>query len=85
LALVLGRFLISGFFGVLEVVALGAYPLAHGGGLDLARTRDAIGLLARAQTHSLAAHWTFSLFHDRARMLTPAACLDKPQWRPYRT
>ena len=45
------------------MVALGADPLAHGLGLDLARAGYAIGLLARLQTHALAADGTFSLFH----------------------
>jgi hypothetical protein len=67
------------------VIALGADPFAHSLGFYLARAGYAIGLFARLHAHVLAANGTLSLFHIRGVMLTPASCLDNPQWRPYRT
>src|SRR5918994_1705041 len=61
-----GPFLISGFFGFLEVIAFGAHPLAYRPGLYLARAGHAIALLTRLDTHAFTAHWTFSLFHVSA-------------------
>jgi hypothetical protein len=67
------------------VIALGADPLAHSLGFDLARAGYAIRVFARLDTHALAANGTLSLFHIRGVMLTLASCLDNPQWRTYRT